>query len=100
MKQGSFLSDFHRDIPMGPRGVTLPPVTQQRLSRQCAAILARLQQGPVTNRDLSQLALSYTRRLSDLREAGYAVECYRSDEATGVNWYRLTGDSHADSRQG
>ena len=97
--QGSFFGAFHRDVPLGPTGVKLPPLTQQRLSRQCAAILARLQEGPVTNRALSQLALSYTRRLSDLREAGYAVECYLKDDATGVNWYRLE-DPHADTRQG
>ena len=76
---------------LGPTGVTFSPVVQRRLSKQCAAILDRLQQGPATNSELARLALSYTRRLSDLREAGYTVDCYQRDEQTGLNWYRLTG---------
>ena len=88
--QGSFFEGFRQDAPVGPTGVTFSPSTQRRLSKQCAAILARLQEGPATNSELARMALSYTRRLSDLREAGYAVDCYKKDEETGLNWYRLT----------
>ena len=89
-KQPTLFPQFRgRDV--GPTGVTFSPVVQRRLSRQCAAILARLQQGTATNSELAGLTLSYTRRLSDLREAGYTVDCYQRDEQTGLNWYRLTG---------
>ena len=88
--QGSFFEGFRQDDPVGPTGGTFSPSTQRRLSKQCAAILARLQEGPATNSELARMALSYTRRLSDLREAGYAVDCYKKDEETGLNWYRLT----------
>jgi hypothetical protein len=73
----------------GPCGVALSAPATHRLSRQCAAIYARLQRGPATNSELSQLALSYTRRLSDLRAHGIGVECFQRDDTTGLNWYRL-----------
>ena len=63
--------------------------TLRRLSRQCRAILTRLQQGPASNRDLAAICLKYTGRISDLRKAGYNVECYDQDRATGLSWYRL-----------
>lgn len=88
--QPSFLSDFSRDAAITPRGVTLSAPATRRLSKQCCAIYERLQKGPATNSELSQIALSYTRRLSDLREHDIAVECYQRDDTTGLNWYRLT----------
>ena len=90
LSQATFLSGFSQDEVITPRGVTLSAHATRRLSKQCAAIHARLQKGPATNSELSQIALSYTRRLSDLREHGIAVECYQRDDTTGLNWYRLT----------
>ena len=87
--QATFLSGFSQDEVITPRGVTLSAHATRRLSKQCAAIHARLQKGPATNSELSQIALSYTRRLSDLREHGIEVECYQRDDTTGLNWYRL-----------
>lgn len=45
----------------------------KRLSRQCAAIIARLRRGPATNRELSEIALKYTSRISDCRDAGFNI---------------------------
>jgi hypothetical protein len=64
------------------------PAEIRRLTGQSAAILARLQQGPATARELSALSLKYTSRISDLRKAGYDVRC-REDAETGVSTYTL-----------
>lgn len=66
-----------------------PAAAQRRLSAQCARILARLRQGPATNRELAAIALKYTGRLSDLRAAGHAVTKFDLNHATGECWYRL-----------
>lgn len=60
----------------------------RRLSSQSLRILHRLQQGPATARELSVLSLKYTSRVSDLRKAGYVVQC-EHDTATGRSVYRL-----------
>lgn len=73
--------------------VALPTADRARLSRQCAAILARLEAGPATNADLAALSLKYTSRISDLRRAGFDIDCYNRDRATGVAWYRLMGNA-------
>lgn len=70
----------------------LPVVERRRLSAQCAAILARLEQGPATNGELAAVALKYTSRLSDLRAAGYRIEAGPRDHRTGVVVYRLVGE--------
>lgn len=67
----------------------VPSAAKPRLSRQCLAVLLRLQQGPASNRELSEIALKYTGRLSELRAAGYAVEIVEQDHATGRFVYAL-----------
>jgi hypothetical protein len=62
---------------------------RQRFSRQCEAILARLQKGPATNRELAQLSLKYTSRLSEIRQAGYTVDVVKHDHKTGLVTYAL-----------
>lgn len=64
-----------------------------RLSSQNAKILARLQQGPASNRELAELSLKYTSRLSDLRHAGYDVRCERGEH--GLNIYTLVQPQRA-----
>ncbi len=64
------------------------PSEIRRLTGQAAAILARLQRGPATARELSALSLKYTSRVSDLRAAGYDVKC-SDDEVTGLSTYVL-----------
>lgn len=45
-----------------------PEADAPRLRGQNAEILARLEQGPVTNDQLSQIARKYTSRISDVRK--------------------------------
>jgi hypothetical protein len=44
-----------------------------RLGRQCVEILERLKQGPATNAELAAIALKYTSRLSQLKQAGHTI---------------------------
>lgn len=60
-----------------------------RLSRQCLTMLDRLEQGPCTNRELSAISLTYTRRISDLREAGFDVQVATRDRRSGLTTYVL-----------
>ena len=80
MSQDEFNFDHHGD---------LAEEAKPRLSRQCHLILEKLQAGPITNHELSQIALSYTRRISDLRQHGYAVEIVERNDVTGANTYAL-----------
>jgi hypothetical protein len=68
-----------------------PEPMRPRLSRQCLAILERLQAGPATNAELVQLALKYTGRLSELRQAGYDVQVATHNRKTGQVVYVLIG---------
>lgn len=74
-------------------------VEKFRLSRQCQAILTRLQAGRASNRELSQLALKYTGRISELREAGWNVQMVEEDRASGLNWYALVPVAIVEPRQ-
>lgn len=65
----------------------MTPSDHKRLSRQCADILAMLRRGSCTNRELAAVSLKYTSRVSDLRDAGYVIECERLDG--GLTRYRL-----------
>jgi len=72
--------------------VRVPPPAQARLSAQCARILERLRLGPATNGELARACLNSRARVSDLRAAGYDIECYDRDHVTGLSWYRLRGE--------
>ena len=65
------------------------PSEMRRLASQCTAILARLQQGPATARELAALSLKYTGRISDLRAAGYDIPPPVEDRASGLSVYTL-----------
>jgi len=75
--------------PLVPCHPSVPAEERQRLSGQNAAILARLQRGPATNTELAAIALKYTSRISDLREAGYEVSVLSRDRTTGMVVYQL-----------
>ncbi len=60
-----------------------------RLSKQNRVVLDRLRQGFTNNRDLSKIALSYTRRICDLRDHGYVIEARRDDFVSGRVLYCL-----------
>lgn len=62
-----------------------------RLSEQCGVILRRLEIGPVTNSELSRIALKYTSRISDLRQKGYDVRVIHRDRTCGLTTYKLFG---------
>jgi hypothetical protein len=67
------------------------PAEARRLSGQCAAILARLHQGPATNRELAGLSLKYTSRLSEVKAAGWDIRVVERDYETGRVVYQLFG---------
>jgi hypothetical protein len=66
---------------------------QSRLTGQSARILSRLEQGPATNRELAEISLKYTSRVSDVRaylkDKGRNVKVFDRDYATGLVWYGL-----------
>lgn len=77
----------------------MEPVEKFRLSRQCQAILTRLEVGRASNRELSGIALKYTSRISDLRDHGWNVQMVEEDRASGLNWYALVPVSTAVPQQ-
>lgn len=66
------------------------PAEVRRLTGNNAKFLARLQQGPATRRELVDLVDggAITQRISDLRKAGYDIQC-REDRDTGASTYVL-----------
>jgi hypothetical protein len=78
--------------PVAPASPTLAPAERRRLSRQNAAILARLQAGPATRRELTDIALNVTARVSELRDAGFDVRVVERNTVTGRTVYRLVGE--------
>ena len=71
------------------------PKDRARLSPQCRRILERLKAGPATNAQLAEIARKYTGRISEIRGAGYSVQCVNRDNATGLCWYRLQAGGQA-----
>jgi hypothetical protein len=65
------------------------PPEVARLSAQCRAILERLQRGRATNRELAEISLKYTGRVSDLRKAGHVIVCIARDRDSGITVYEL-----------
>ena len=72
----------------------LEPAEIVRLSAQAQRILERLQQGPATRRELTDIACNVTARISDLRAAGYQVVCEEHPDGRSV--YRLTAKKDHD----
>lgn len=73
--------------PLKPRDPSVTNGDKPRLVGQNAKILAMLQEGPKTNRQLAEISLKYTSRISDLRAAGYTIANERLDE--GLTLYKL-----------
>ena len=71
------------------------PKDRARLSPQCRRILERLKAGPATNAQLAEIARKYTGRISEIRGAGYSVQCCNRDNTTGLCWYRLQAGGQA-----
>lgn len=73
-------------VPIDPH---LPDERRPKLHAQTLRILNRLRRGPATALELIAecAAPNYRARVSDLRAAGYVVQC--ADRGDGVNEYRL-----------
>jgi len=85
MKQLSLFCDSPRTPPRDPN---VTPADRPRLTGQNARLLAMLQQGPTTNREMMLAGLlKYTSRISDLRAAGYCIVCEKL--GGGLSLYRL-----------
>lgn len=67
----------------------LPGEAKPRTESHMRKILTRLEQGPVSNRELAAISLKYTGRISDLRMNGYVIECFDHNRETGEAWYRF-----------
>ena len=82
---------YEDDLPLRDKlvHVPVPEPERKRLSKQCRAILERLRHGPASNRELSLIALKYTARISDLRNAGYNVVIHKRSRKTGQVVYAL-----------
>lgn len=89
MKQTRLGYEAH-EAPSGavPSAPVAPKKEPPRLSPQAARVLDRLAKGPATNRELSQIALSYRRRIADIRQNDIEVEIIRK-EKNGINTYAL-----------
>lgn len=91
---------FFDDPPAPPKRVRKPkpkPVKvtgtvadeKRRFSQQATRLLERLQLGPATNAELSQIALRFSARFHELRKAGHQIILIARDTKTGVNTYSL-----------
>ena len=90
MTQATLFDETTPALPPIRVNASVNPVEAPRLSRQCRLILERLRaNGTATNRELSEIALKYTGRLSELRQAGYDVRVVQRDHESGLNTYRL-----------
>jgi hypothetical protein len=66
---------------------TTQPLTQKE------RILARLQRGPATNRDLNQIAFRYSARIAELRDEGHSIVWSPVKGRQGLTLYRLENAS-------
>jgi hypothetical protein len=90
MKQRTFDFDAPaKPLAVPPRDPSVDPIEAPRLSRQCVEILARLRMGMATNRELATIALKYTSRISDLRDAGFTIVVVDRYKETGHVLYEL-----------
>ena len=66
---------------------TTRPMTQKE------RILARLQRGPATNRDLNAIAFRYSARIAELRDEGHNIAWRAVKGCPGITLYRLENAS-------
>lgn len=94
MVQSSLFSETAPEAPAIPVNASVHPAEAPRLSNQCRLILERLRAngGRATNRELADVSLKYTGRISDLRAAGYVITVVERNHETGLNVYALKGD--------
>ncbi len=84
-----FVEWIHSELTTPPTDHHVTSADTPRLTGQNASILERLKRGPATNRELAGISLKYTSRVSDLRAAGYRIQCEHGPG--GLNTYTLEG---------
>ena len=62
---------------------------KRRKPTQRERILARLEAGPTTNRDLNNIAFRFGARILELRSDGYDIRCYPLKPAKGLYIYSI-----------
>jgi hypothetical protein len=67
----------------------------KRLSSYRQQILARLQRGPATNRELNEICLRYSARIKELRDAGHGIRIIHREQCTGKVVYALDAQDKA-----
>lgn len=72
-----------------PTDPTLTDAERRRLAPQAVAVLRTLERGPAWNYELATIGLSYTRRISDIRDHGFDVRILANGES-GARCYGLT----------
>ena len=75
------------ELGMNQKEFTFDP--PDRLTGQRAKIIERLQSGPATNAELTQIAMRFTARIHELRKCGYDIRIVRQDRDSGLVWYEL-----------
>lgn len=73
-----------------------------RLERQCARIIEFLKERGnegATSRELSEIALKYTSRISDLRDVGWRIHCTCENATRGIYRYHLLGRNASKRRE-
>jgi hypothetical protein len=79
---------FDFSSPIAHAVESAPASGRRRFRGQCARILERLRQGPLTDDELSRISRKYTGRISELRQAGYNIPPPK-DLGGGLTEYRL-----------
>lgn len=83
--------NFSQDVILARDSHVTAPVEVRRLAGQNGAILERLQRGPCTREEIAAIGRNPTARISDLRKAGYNVQCVEHNRVTGFTRYALVG---------
>ena len=73
---------FDYSDPFDHAVARVPSYKRKAMSKQCRAVLERLQRGPATSRELCYIAINYRARISELREHfGLTIHC---EELSGM----------------
>lgn len=75
----------------GQPSILQDPTQGKRLTRQQAAILERLKQGPATNMELIPISTRFSSRIHELRKVGWLIDTDYLNKANGLTQYTLKG---------
>ena len=92
MNQMSLL-DYRPPLPIETLDPNVEHRDRSRLRGQNLLVLKRLEEGPATNDELSQIARKYTSRISDVRawlnRGGRTIECERVEGGLFRYWIEV-----------